>query len=98
MKDLFGNEVTEQEAQAQSPMGRRGRRKPVVKAGFAALPGTGPEGETCGSCNHIVRLRYSRVYPKCRLMERLWTCGPGTDILVRSPACRRWEEQTEDED
>jgi hypothetical protein len=61
--------------------------------GYAAQPGTGPEGETCGSCkNHKVTHgsegRSRRNYHKCGLMA--WTYGPGTDIRVRSPACSKW--------
>lgn len=60
--------------------------------GYAALPGTGPEGETCKSCRHIVRLdEYAKVYRKCGLVRDRWTHGPGTDIKAGKPACRRWE-------
>ena len=27
----------------------------------------------------------------CGLMRKYWTNGPGTDILARSPACKKWE-------
>lgn len=67
---------------------RRRLRKSPQARGYAALPGTGPEGETCESCAHIARFRR---YRKCKLMERRWTGGPGTDIKARSPACRNWQ-------
>ena len=54
---------------------------------YAAPPGTGPSGETCGSCEHIWR---SEKYRKCNLMRACWTSGPRTDILARSPACSKW--------
>ena len=62
------------------------------KRGHAAPPGTGPEGETCGSCAHIVRAGSSkRIYMKCGLMRAVWTHGPGTDIRARDLACGKWE-------
>jgi hypothetical protein len=63
--------------------------------GYAAPPGTGPAGETCKTCAHYTHSRNSegrgRKFPKCGLMRRLWTHGPGTDIKASSPACRKWE-------
>lgn len=59
--------------------------------GYAAPPGTGPEGETCRSCKHYVVVRYAKTYPKCNLMRRAWTGGRATDILVSAAACRLWE-------
>lgn len=60
-------------------------------AGYAATPGTGPLGETCRTCKHLVRKQFSRAYLKCALMEAVWTGGPGTDIKAGSPACAHWE-------
>lgn len=51
-------------------------------------PGTGPEGETCGTCGHHVVHIWSKRYHKCALVKP--TRGPGTDIRVRSPACAKW--------
>lgn len=76
--DLFGNPV---------PPARRGTRP----GGYAAPPGTGPAGETCGTCLYLYRNRQARVYLKCRLMRRYWTGGPGSDVRAGSPACREWE-------
>lgn len=79
-QDLFGEQLT----------------KPVkykVK-GYADRPGTGPEGETCRTCEHIERVSYhDRVYLKCGLVE--WTHGPGTDIRAKSPACSKWEKKSD---
>jgi hypothetical protein len=61
----------------------------VQQRGYAAPPGTGPEGETCGSCEHCVRGREGR-YRKCELNRARWTHGPGSDILARSLACSKW--------
>ena len=65
--------------------------------GYAKPPGTGPAGETCGSCKHrtINRMRSDRTFPKCLLARHKWTGGRGSDILVRSPACSAWEKQDE---
>jgi len=60
-------------------------------AGYAAMPGTGPPGETCGSCRFRVYKTMAKRYQKCALMRRHWTGGSGTDIKARSPACREWE-------
>lgn len=60
------------------------------KGMYAAAPGTGPDGETCGSCKHCHRSGDGR-YRKCELVRRLWTHGPGTDIKARSAACSKWE-------
>lgn len=83
--DLFGPVVIE------VPEGRSGR-KPTKKNGYASPPGTGPAGETCRTCRHAVApTDTARRYWKCWLMQRNWTGGPGTDILLRSPACRQWQ-------
>lgn len=66
------------------------------KKGYAAIPGTGPEGETCRSCKHsVIKGGTAKNYYKCALMRNLWTGGQGTDILLRSPACRRWEKDSD---
>jgi hypothetical protein len=82
MRDLLGRDVTEDQARAILK-----RRDPEPK-GYAALPGTGPDGETCGSCAHVAH--FDR-WAKCRLVRGRWTGGRGSDVKVRSPACRRWE-------
>lgn len=61
------------------------------KHGHAAVPGTGPIGETCGGCAHLVRKQMSKAYLKCRLMRAYWTGGEGTDVRAGDAACRRWE-------
>jgi hypothetical protein len=84
--DIFGNEVTVEEAR------RLMKRKGTQKRGYAAIPGTGPIGETCKTCKHYESVGGgSRSFPKCGLMRGDWTHGPGTDILARAPACRSWE-------
>ncbi|WP_056212978.1 hypothetical protein [Methylobacterium sp. Leaf94] len=79
MSDLFG----------QSP--EPAKPKGTQANGYAFPPGTGPEGETCGSCGHLTRIRLASTYSKCGLARARWTGGKATDVLLRSPACRRWE-------
>ena len=85
MRDLLGNEITEEQALRQM------KRKSTPKKGYAAPPGTGPEGETCGSCRHLAYVWHAKKYFKCGLMRAHWTGGAGTDVLKRAPACRNWE-------
>lgn len=59
--------------------------------GYAAMPGTGPKGETARSCHHLVRKSLARVYRKFGLMRPFWTGGKGTDVLASAPACRNWK-------
>jgi len=65
--------------------------------GYAAYPGTGPKGETCGSCAHLYRKQMAKTYLKCELMSATWTGGHGTDVLSRSPACMKWQPSTSNE-
>lgn len=70
---------------------KNGKRKDPAPAGYAAEPGGGPAGETCGSCRHISRTTATaKTYLKCGLNSARWTGGRKTDILSRSPACARW--------
>lgn len=64
----------------------------VVPNGYAAKPGTGPAGETCATCKHLVtRPGTKHRYYKCALMRETWTHGRGSDVAYRSPACEKWE-------
>lgn len=89
MKDMFGNEITEDEAQ------RKVKARDPQPQGYAALPGTGPDGETCGSCRHLARVQHAKTYLKCGLMRAYWTRGTRTDVRAKAPACRRWEKEEE---
>jgi len=64
--------------------------RPVVR-GYARRPGTGPEGQTCGTCANVVCKSYSRNYYKCGLVKT--TGGPATDIRLSSPACELWKKK-----
>lgn len=76
---------------ALTPAERRRLRGGRPPKGYAAPPGSGPAGETCKTCHHLVRREKARTYLKCALMERGWTNGAGTDVRASSPACSRWE-------
>lgn len=82
--------ASRQAGAALKPDGGSGRRKDPAPAGYAASPGTGPEGETCRSCAHYTRREFAKVYLKCALMRHAWTGGRKTDVLASSPACARW--------
>jgi hypothetical protein len=59
--------------------------------GHVAPPGTGPEGETCGSCKHLFRNQMAKTYLKCSLNRAKWTGGKKSDVLARDAACSKWE-------
>lgn len=59
--------------------------------GHAYHPGTGPAGETCGSCKHLYRNRMAKTYLKCELARAIWTGGRASDVRARDPACKKWE-------
>ena len=89
-RDLFGAEIIPERVR-EMPNGRK--RKTTKPNGYAFRPGTGPAGETCGSCAHLcARTGGNKAYWKCGLLKAVWTCGPGTDIRCKSPACRKWQE------
>lgn len=61
-------------------------------AGYAAQPGTGPEGETCGTCAHCrKKTGHAKVFYKCALMLSAWTHGRDSDVLLKSPACKQFQ-------
>lgn len=71
------------------PMEKERRERPKEKRTTAAKSGTGPEGETCGTCRH--RVKPNGIHQKCDLVRHLWTFGEATDIKARWAACREWE-------
>jgi len=65
--------------------------KPVTDA--PARP-SGPEGETCGSCDYYTRVHYhNKIWRKCHLIRKRWTHGRGTDIRKKDPACYNWKKR-----
>ena len=74
----------------EAPVVKRGKHY-VEPCGYVDIPGTGPDGETCGSCRHYAGMS---GWAKCDLNKPQWTHSRRTDILARSPACRKWEPTT----
>ncbi len=83
LRNIFGEPI------ALPP--KRGKHY-VKPSGHAAPPGSGPKGETCKTCRHLVRVQGgAKRYPKCGMAKGGWTHGRASDVLVSSPACSRWE-------
>ena len=61
------------------------------RTGHAARPGTGPKGETCGSCTLLREVHVSRKYFKCGHDNGRVSKSTSTDIRWRDPACEHWE-------
>lgn len=61
--------------------------------GYFAAPGSGPKGETCGSCAHSYSTKSGsgRSFRKCELVRH--TFGPGTDIVLKTAACQGWKQK-----
>lgn len=57
---------------------------------YAAPPGTGPVGKTCGDCAFLRYTGNIKRHPKCGKTK--YTHGDKTTILVRSPSCRHFLE------
>jgi hypothetical protein len=95
MADLFGyryREPTPDGPPLSDAERKRIRRRSYERArGYYATPGTGPSGETCGSCAHLCRLQHAKVYLKCEKARQFWTGGPATDVRAGSPACKGWD-------
>lgn len=90
--DLFGEPVTLAVTMSTNHMGVVvPKRKPTKANGYADKPGSGPEGETCGTCKHCVFKRMAGSYPKCAVVKESWTSGTATDIRLKSAACSKWE-------
>ena len=90
MKDLFGNDISLEEARE---IERKGKKRRTQASGNAAPIGSGPDGETCKTCRHAYSVKYSKRYWKCALVKP--TCGLGSDIRLKWPACSRWEPKDE---
>lgn len=86
MIDLLGDDIK------PAPVSNA-KHKPTVRKGYAAIPGTGPQGETCKTCENARRCNEggAKQFYKCILIKHAWTGGYGTDILLKSQACRYWQ-------
>jgi hypothetical protein len=91
-RDLFGEIQARLAAPPLTPLERKRlyRKAAEVPRGHAARPGTGPAGETCGTCRHLYRTQdTARPYRKCELNRAAWTGGPKTDVRASDAARRR---------
>lgn len=83
------------DAPAMTPAQRREfirKNTPAKLKGLhASIPGTGPAGETCGTCANLIHKRMAKTYIKCGLTRAMWTGGAGTDVRAKDPACSKWE-------
>lgn len=55
-------------------------------------------GQSCGSCNHRCLSpsdESTRNHWKCDIARDHWTHGRATDVLIRWPACQRWQPRKE---
>ena len=86
--DLFGAPIVDLPQQA-----RKYTSRSAWRGGYAAQPGSGPKGETCGTCHFRARVKLSKTYQKCLVVKHAWTGGPGSDIKCKMPACRHWQPQ-----
>jgi hypothetical protein len=88
--DLFGP-VPVGATPIKGKKGKPGRGKNA----YPAPPGSGPEGMTCRQCAYAVRTSSTgnpnNLFSKCLKNRARWTSGYGTDIVLRSPACRLFE-------
>ncbi len=75
----------------QLPLDVAGRWCPIpMGRAYAAKPGSGPEGERCGTCRFARQINgHSRYYWKCSFVPA--TRGGATDIRLKTPACKKWE-------
>lgn len=74
----------------EGPDYRGGRRRNAASKGHFKDPGSGPRGQTCGGCSHLLRAgHHGKSYHKCGLVRS--THGAATDIRLKDPACSGWE-------
>lgn len=79
----------------QLPPGQAPPKLKYPVNGYAARPGSGPDGRRCKHCEHFAvheNGNCTKKFFKCRLMRHEWTNGYGSDIRSNSPACKYFEE------
>lgn len=59
---------------------------------YADVPGTGPEGATCKTCDHLRYTGTNKRFPKCGRTK--YTRGDATTIKTSSPACSQYAKVT----
>jgi len=82
MESLFGDEF------------QKGKGRAVAKRCTPAPCGSGPAGETCGTCDFLTRVQGNTAwYLKCGKMQAVWTRGAGSDVRAKWEACREWRRE-----
>jgi hypothetical protein len=77
IKDWQGNEIGIVPGKNENPM---------------LIHGRGPSGKQCGDCAHLIRNHHrSAVHFKCECYKL--THGAATDIKLKWPACKKFEQQ-----
>ncbi len=71
------------------------RKAPRPDRAHPYPPGSGPRGQSCGTCAKLMERRFSKTYFKCHVLMKTWTGGAGTDIRKKDPACLAWEPRIE---
>lgn len=80
-KNMFGEHVIEYSF------------KPGEPHGYPEPPGSGPPGETCRTCEHRMKLRAgNKKFYKCDKNRHRWGNSTASDIVLKTPACRLWEQ------
>jgi hypothetical protein len=54
-------------------------------------PGSGPPGQSCGTCAKLRARTFNRTYFKCNVLKKFWSAGRATDVRKKDPACICWE-------
>lgn len=67
---------------------QKGQARPKIEAMYARY-GSGPDGQTCKDCAHLIALAHARNYYKCKVFGV--TSGPATDWRVKWLACGAFE-------
>lgn len=91
MKDLFGEEIIEPIGKLAGVTDKYKYRK---ARGWAAPPGSGPEGKTCKDCEHSYLHHTSAArknWYKCALVKP--THGAATDLRLKWAACRLFKQK-----
>lgn len=68
----------------------------MAKPTHAAIPGTGPAGETCLSCGHGTLVEdVNKPFPVCGKVAEMTGTRPSRcgKILRTDPACRYWKQR-----
>jgi hypothetical protein len=67
------------------------QRFPIARRGHASMPGSGPQGETCRTCEHGHKRNTGYGFVEfCALTQAMATKRGQSAIALRDPACAKW--------